>query len=287
MAKSTAAITTPAAIAIARSVFISAPPLPGRPKPLAGYTTIRKFFSRRVLSIKGYRTVFPTTRFIRVLPTDRECRRRASGSQGVVQFPYETLRPRHRVGRIVPALSLLLVKVIGNVQCREDSNFCRVHGCRPLGDFFHPGIHKTGEVVHVGTVSFGADIVCLPEDLDLSHVAPLVRGQLSGSFRSGSLVPVLSRSQRFRGQRTLAHCRRESRRPECRWSRRLALPASLQSNWFNGMGRPARPRPRWRPRRRNAGCLPASLSAAPSSRRGGSGETSFRRRRPDPRHRRR
>ena len=105
-----------------------------------------------------------------------------SGTQGVVQFPYQTLRPRHGVGRIVPALSLLLVKVIGYVQGREDGNFCRVHCCRPLGDFFHPRIDKSSKVVNVAAVSFGADVVRLPEDFDLSHVAPFVRGQYQAPF---------------------------------------------------------------------------------------------------------
>jgi hypothetical protein len=46
--------------------------------------------------------------------------------------------------------------------------------------------------VNIGAVSLGADVVRLSEDLHLSHVAPLVRGQFSRllSERKSSLCPL-------------------------------------------------------------------------------------------------
>ncbi len=59
-----AARTKPAAIAIARSVFISAPPYPGaRRSHAAGYTMMRKSFSRRGFAISNSRALKPTTRY--------------------------------------------------------------------------------------------------------------------------------------------------------------------------------------------------------------------------------
>src|SRR6476659_8274820 len=204
-----AAKRKPTAIAIARSVFISAPHTRGRRSSNDGYTTKRKSLSRRGFMIMNSRTFRrPLVSFVfsrlRGKPTPR-----ASGAQGVVQFPNQTLRPRNRVGRIVPSLSLLLVQVIRYVQGRENGNFCRIDCRRSLGDLSHARIDEPGQVVDVGAVAFGADVVGLPEDLHLSHAAPSFNRD-ADSFRGKSLVSVLSWSQQFRSS---SGRRSGSRRP--------------------------------------------------------------------------
>ena len=139
------------------------------------------------------RTFRTTPRFLRV----READAAPSGAQGVVQFSNQTLRPRNRVGRIVPSLSLLLVQVIRYVQRRENGNFCRIDCRRSLGDLSHSRIDESGEIVNIGAVAFGADVIGLPEDLHLSHAAPSINRD-ADSFRSESLASVLSWSQYFR-----------------------------------------------------------------------------------------
>ena len=56
-----------------------------------------------------------------------------------------------------------------------------------LRHFFHTGIDEAGQIVNVAAVAFGADAVRLPEDLDLSHAAPLIQSRrrlLSGGESS-------------------------------------------------------------------------------------------------------
>src|SRR2546428_576214 len=136
MTEIAAARRNPTAIAIARSLSISAL-LPGDAEAhAAGYTTKRKSRSRRGFAIVKTRILRLTTRYFVYSRSIREADAAPSGAQGVVQFSYQTLRPRNRVGRIVPSLSLLLMQVIRYVQRREDGNFCRVDGRRSPGHFF-------------------------------------------------------------------------------------------------------------------------------------------------------
>src|SRR6266581_4724281 len=135
MAEIAAARRKPTAIAIARSVFISAPHTRERRSLGGSYTMMRKSLSRRGFRISNSNAFKSTTRRARC---SRVAGAAPSGAQGVVQFSNQTFRPRNRVGRIVPSLSLLLVKIVRYVQRRENGNFCRVNRRRSLGYFFHP-----------------------------------------------------------------------------------------------------------------------------------------------------
>ena len=152
----------------------------GSPRPggAEGKTRLHDFpeatLPTRVLNWDD-RFLFQRDRSFHSCPREtRGCRRQPSGPQGVVQFSNQAFGPDPKVRRLAGSTLLRLVKIVRDVQSSQDGNFRRIHRRGPFRDFFHSRVDQAGQIMNVGAVTFGPDVVGLAEDLHLRDAAPLL-----------------------------------------------------------------------------------------------------------------
>src|SRR6266496_6661579 len=125
-----------------------------------------------------------TARFTRVPDAVGVADASPSGSQGVVQFSNQAFGPDPKVCGLACPTLLRLVKIIRDVQGSQDGNLRRIHRRCPFRYFFHSRVDEAGQVMNVGAVTFGADVVGLAEDLHLRDAAPHLHAMASGGLLS-------------------------------------------------------------------------------------------------------
>ena len=159
----------------AKDMFISAPHARGRPRKSRLHEERKRCFRRRKTFEARYPDRNHSLSF--VSPTGSGCRRafRRPGRRPVS----ESGARRALCASAGSTFSTLLhlIKIVRNIQSRQNGNFCRIHRCRPVSHFLHPGIDETGQVMNVAAIAVGADAVRLAEDLDLSHAAPFLQSR--------------------------------------------------------------------------------------------------------------